>query len=171
MKLARLFKKNRFFWLVAVMGLVVDQLTKLAVSRYFSELGETVPLWEDVFHFTYVVNTGAAFSLFEDQLTWLRWLSFAVTIGLILFGVWSPRLPKLEQYGYGFVLAGAAGNGIDRFLLGFVIDFLDFRFIQFPVFNIADICINIGVICLIIVNLTDFQRSRRPKNGEQNYHE
>jgi len=120
----------------------------------------------NIFHFTYVINTGAAFSLFADNGEWLRWLSLAVTIGLMLFAWFSPRLPKLEQLGYGFVLAGAAGNGLDRFLFGYVVDFLDFRLIQFPVFNLADICINIGIICLIIVNFPAFQHSRRPKDEE-----
>ena len=55
----------------------------------------------------------------------------------------------LEQLGYGFILSGAVGNGIDRFLFGYVIDFLDFRLINFPVFNIADVAINVGVIILL----------------------
>lgn len=158
-------KNNCLFWLVAIVGFSFDQLTKLWVVNSFTELGDTIPLWEEVFHLTYVTNTGAAFSLFADNGDWLRWLSLAVTIGLILFGWWRSRLPKLEQLGYGFVLAGAAGNGLDRFLFGYVIDFLDFRLIQFPVFNIADICINLGIVFLIVTNFPIFQRSRRPKNG------
>lgn len=55
-----------------------------------------------------------------------------------------------EQGGYGFILAGAMGNGVDRFLFGYVVDFLDFRLINFPVFNIADVCINIGIACLLL---------------------
>lgn len=161
-------KKNRLFWLVAIIGFLLDQATKLLVVESFQEVGTTIALWEDVFHLTYVVNTGAAFSLFAENGSWLRWLSLAVTLGLMLFAWLSPRLPKLEQLGYGFILAGAAGNGLDRFLFGYVVDFLDFRLIQFPVFNLADICINIGIICLITTNLPVSYRSRPPKNGEQN---
>jgi signal peptidase II len=164
-------KKNRLFWLVAIVGFLLDQGTKLWVVESFSEIGETIALWEDVFHFTYVINRGAAFSLFADNGRWLRWLSLAVTLGLMIFAWLSPRLPKLEQLGYGFVLAGAAGNGLDRFLFGYVVDFLDFRLIQFPIFNLADICINIGIIFLIITNLPYFQRSHRPRNGKQNRNE
>ena len=164
-------KKNRLFWLVAIVGFLWDQGTKVWVVESFNEIGETIALWEDVFHFTYVINTGAAFSLFADNGRWLRWLSLAVTLGLMIFAWLSPRLLKLEQLGYGLVLAGAAGNGLDRFLFGYVVDFLDFRLIQFPVFNVADICINIGIIFLIITNLPYFQRSHRPRNGEQNRNE
>lgn len=164
-------KKNRLFWLVAIIGFLFDQATKLIVVESFVEIGQTIALWEDVFHLTYVINRGAAFSLFAENGYWLRWLSLAVTLGLIIYAWWSPRLPKLEQLGYGFVLAGAAGNGLDRFLFGYVVDFLDFRLIQFPVFNLADICINIGIVCLILINLPAFQRSHRPRNGEQNKNE
>lgn len=164
-------KRNHLFWLAGIIGFLLDQATKIIVVLSFDELGETIALWENVFHLTYVINPGAAFSLFaETNGSWLRWLSLAVTIGLIVY-VWrSPRLPKLEQLGYGFVLAGAAGNGLDRFLFGYVVDFLDFRLIQFPVFNVADICINIGIICLILVNFPFFQGSQRPR-GEQNHHD
>ena len=164
-------KKNPLFWLVGMIGFVLDQATKITVVFSFNEIGDTIALWENVFHLTYVINPGAAFSLFaESNGSWLRWLSLAVTIGLIVY-VWrSSRLPRLEQLGYGFVLAGAAGNGLDRFLFGYVVDFLDFRLIQFPVFNVADICINIGIICLILVNLPFFQRSQR-RPGEPNHHD
>jgi signal peptidase II len=57
---------------------------------------------------------------------------------------------RWEQVGYGLILSGAMGNGLDRLLAGEVIDFLDFRLIRFPIFNIADVCINIGIICLLV---------------------
>ena len=58
-----------------------------------------------------------------------------------------------EQLGYGFILAGALGNGIDRFFFGYVVDFLDFRLINFPIFNLADISINFGIILLFSANI------------------
>ena len=116
----------------------------------FGEIGDTLPLWENVFHFTYVINTGAAFSFFRGQVDILRWVSLIVSVILILFVWYSPKMSRLEQLGYGFILSGAIGNGIDRFLLGHVIDFLDFRLINFPIFNIADVAINIGVLILVI---------------------
>lgn len=142
--------KNRAFWVVALLGLILDQVTKFVITQTF-ELGQSLPLWEGVFHLTYVTNKGAAFSLFAGQGGWLRWLSLLVSLGLIALVLFSPNLSKLEQMGYGFILAGALGNGIDRFFAGAVVDFLDFRLIQFPIFNVADICINIGILLLLLV--------------------
>ncbi|MBW4514901.1 MAG: lipoprotein signal peptidase [Timaviella obliquedivisa GSE-PSE-MK23-08B] len=143
--------KNQTFWVVALLGLILDQVTKFVIKQTF-ELEQSLPLWKGVFHLTYVTNKGAAFSLFAGQGVWLRWLSLLVSLGLIALVVFSPNLSKMEQMGYGFILAGALGNGIDRFLAGAVVDFLDFRLIQFPVFNVADVCINIGIFFLLLVN-------------------
>lgn len=151
--------KNRFFWVAAILSLVFDQLTKYLVVQNF-QLKETLPLWPGVFHFTYVTNTGAAFSLFQGG-AWLRWLSLLVSLGLIALAWFGPALNTFEQLGYGFILGGALGNGIDRFfnscivdgkLLTCVVDFLDFRLIKFPVFNLADVFINVGIICLLIAS-------------------
>ncbi|MBF2088729.1 MAG: lipoprotein signal peptidase [Synechococcales cyanobacterium K44_A2020_017] len=156
--------KNHLFWIIAFIGLVADQITKYWTVQALA-LGETVPIWEGVFHFTFVTNTGAAFSLFSDNGTWLRWLSLLVSLGLMAFAWLGPRLNRLEQVGYGFILGGALGNGIDRFATGEVVDFLDFRLIRFPVFNVADICINIGILCILIAAFTlppDHPGDRRP---------
>ncbi|MBE9129813.1 MULTISPECIES: signal peptidase II [unclassified Coleofasciculus] len=141
--------KNRLFWVAATVSLILDQLTKYWVVQDFN-LYETLPLWAGVFHFTYVTNTGAAFSLFSQGGGWLRWLSLIVSVGLIALAWLGPPLKRFEQLGYGFILGGALGNGIDRFVNGYVVDFLDFRLIRFPVFNLADVFINVGIICLVI---------------------
>jgi signal peptidase II len=144
--------KNPLFWVAAIIGLVLDQLTKFWVVNNF-ELTippETITLWPGVFHFTYVTNTGAAFSLFSENGDWLRWLSLVVSLALVVLGLAIPLANRWEQVGYGFILSGALGNGIDRFLNGEVVDFFDFRLIRFPIFNVADVCINIGIACLII---------------------
>lgn len=157
-------KKNRQFWIVAIIGFLIDQITKYIVTQTFN-LGESRPIISNVFHLTYVRNTGAAFSLFTGQVGLLRWLSLAVSLGLISFGLFYAGFNKWEKLGYGFILSGALGNGIDRFLLGYVVDFLDFplikfpifsfvdfqfRLINFPVFNLADLFINVGIACLLI---------------------
>ena len=145
-------KKNSLFWLIAIAFLLIDQVTKYLIVQDFTEVGDTFPLWENVFHLTYVRNTGAAFSVFSGGVSWLRWLSLIVSLGLIAFALFGNRLSKLEQIGYGFVLAGALGNGIDRFLFGYVVDFFDFRLINFPVFNVADIAINLGIFFLLLTS-------------------
>lgn len=156
----RIISKNKFFWLVAIIGLIVDQLTKYLVVQTFQEIGTTLPLWQDVFHFTYIINTGAAFSFFQGGVGWLRWLSLLVSLALIYWGCTASKPPIQEQLAYGFILAGALGNGIDRFLFGYVVDFLDFRLINFPVFNLADVFINIGIfLLLILVFVTEQKKS------------
>jgi signal peptidase II len=75
---------------------------------------------------------------------------------------WGPRVNRWEQIGYGLILGGALGNGIDRFVSGHVVDFLDFRLIQFPVFNLADVSINIGIVCLLIAMFIGEQPRRPP---------
>ncbi|MEA5579096.1 signal peptidase II [Anabaena sp. UHCC 0451] len=155
--------KNRLFWIVAFTAFFTDQLTKYWVVKTFA-LGQTLPLLPGIFHFTYVTNTGAAFSLFSGKVEWLRWLSLGVSLILISIASWGPILIFWEQLGYGFILGGAIGNGIDRFALGYVVDFIDFRLINFAVFNLADSFISIGIICLLIASFqktpTSSHRSR-----------
>ena len=153
--------KNRFFWIAAIAGFVLDQLTKYWVVQTFS-LGETQPLIRDIFHFSYVRNTGAAFSLFSGKVELLRWLSLLVSLALIALALFSPVLRRWDQWGYGLILAGAMGNGVDRFVLGYVVDFLDFRLINFPVFNLADVFINIGIACLIIASFQKTPPNHHP---------
>ncbi|MCA1995556.1 MAG: signal peptidase II, partial [Coleofasciculus sp. S288] len=95
--------KNRFFWIAAIVSLILDQVTKYLVVQNL-EYRETLPLLPGVFHFTYVTNTGAAFSLFSQGGSWLRWLSLIVSMGLIAFAIFGPVFNKFEQLGYGFIL-------------------------------------------------------------------
>jgi len=144
--------KNQLFWLAAFIAFFLDQLTKYWVVQTFS-LGQTLPLLPKIFHLTYVTNTGAAFSLLSGKVEWLRWLSLGVSLVLITLALLGPVLNRWDQLGYGLILGGAMGNGIDRFALGYVVDFLDFRLINFAVFNVADSFISIGIICLLIASL------------------
>jgi len=143
--------KNALFWLVAIAGVILDQLSKRWVVSNF-ELGESITLISGVLNFTYVTNPGAAWSLFSENGEWLKWLSMLVSAMIALYG-WFVRLPnRWEAIGYGFILSGAFGNGIDRVLAGEVVDFLQvFPVTRFPVFNLADIWINLGIFCLLVV--------------------
>ncbi|MEH1821641.1 MAG: signal peptidase II [Nostoc sp.] len=144
--------KNRLFWIAAFIVFFLDQITKYWIVQSFS-LGQTLPLLPGIFHFTYVTNTGAAFSLLSGKVEWLRWLSLGVSLVLIALALVGPTLNLWDQLGYGLILGGAMGNGIDRFILGYVVDFLDFRLINFAVFNVADSFISIGIVCLLIASL------------------
>lgn len=157
-------RRKRSFLLVAILGIIFDQLTKYIVVQNFADVGTTWPVWQNVFHFTYVVNTGAAFSFFSGQVDILRWISLVVSLVLVIFVWYSPRMTLLEQLGYGFILSGAVGNGIDRFLFGYVVDFFDFRLINFPVFNLADVAINIGVILLLLASFGTPSKAKQINN-------
>ncbi|NEP81085.1 MAG: lipoprotein signal peptidase [Okeania sp. SIO3C4] len=157
------FQKNLLFWIAAIISILLDHLTKFWVVQNF-KLGESMALWPGVFHFTYVTNTGAAFSLFSNGgVYWLRWLSLIVSLGLMAWALFGPRFEKWEQLGYGLILGGALGNGIDRFILGYVVDFIHFRLIDFPVFNVADVSINIGIVCLLIATFLSGRPKRKPQ--------
>ncbi len=154
--------KNSIFWIAATISLCLDQVTKYWVVQNFNLL-ETQPLILGVIHFTYVRNTGAAFSILTGRADILRWLSLFVSLGLMAFALFSGKLKKLEQIGYGLLLGGAMGNGIDRFIFGSVVDFIDFRLIQFAVFNLADVSINLGIICWLIDNFNQPKSERNPR--------
>lgn len=140
--------KNRLYWLAAIASVILDILSKNWVIHNIAKKSEIL-LWPGVFHLTYVTNDGAAWSLFKGA-AWLPWLSLAASLGLIAWALFGPWFEPLEQLGYGFILGGAIGNGIDRFTSGSVVDFLHFILINFPVFNLADVSINVGLLCLII---------------------
>jgi signal peptidase II len=146
--------KNRRFWIAASLGLILDRVTKLWILHTFT-LQQSVSVIPGVLNWTYVVNTGAAFSLFSGAI-WLRWLSLIVSLGLAIWAIWGPKFTRWEQVGYGLILSGAFGNGIDRFVFGHVIDFIDIKLINFAIFNVADMFINVGIVCLLIAT---FKRS------------
>jgi len=149
-----LFKESGWrFWWLALLVLVVDQLTKVWVIQSFS-LGESIQLLP-VFNFTYARNYGAAFSFLGDAGGWQRWLFtlIAVVVSIVL-SVWLARLQRPQwklSLALVLIVAGAIGNLIDRSLYGYVVDFLHVYYQEwhYPVFNIADCAITIGAALLI----------------------
>lgn len=135
-----------YFLLVALLVIIFDQLTKYYVVSNFY-LGESVPVFENIFHWTYILNPGAAFGMFEGS----RWFFVVIAIG-VLVGIWYMKDEINEggwmmQYGAALFGGGAIGNLIDRARSGLVIDFFDFRI--WPVFNVADIAICVGVAMIL----------------------
>lgn len=135
---------------------ILDQFSKYIVVENMS-LGESIPIIEEVFHLTYILNPGAAFGMFAHNRL------FFIAIAVIVIGIiiWARReilaSPWEVKAGCGLFLGGAIGNLIDRARQGLVIDFFDFRI--WSVFNIADIAICIGV-GLIIWNLLKTELKR-----------
>lgn len=133
---------------VLLLILILDRLSKLWVQSFLKIVG-SLTLIPGVFELRYAQNTGMAFSLFNDRPDWLLWL-ITFTLGTIIF--WSIKSNKLSL-SMAFILAGGLGNLTDRFLYGYVVDFINPLFVDFAIFNIADIALNIGVIILIIESL------------------
>jgi signal peptidase II len=150
--------RNYYFWVAAVSNICIDIISKRAIVENLRIERTSFPIVPNILHFTYIRNHGAAFSMLEGQ-PWLRWLSLVVSAILIGVGIFKVFSNIWEQLGFGLILAGAAGNGIDRlFFDGSVVDFIDLRFIKFAIFNWADISINLGIVCLLIHTFIDRPR-------------
>lgn len=146
------------YCLIAIAVVVFDRIIKMLVVSGMQPW-ETIPLIEDVFHFTYVQNTGAAFSMWKEQWVVLILLPLVViAAGFVLMIIKRNKWDKMMLIAIAFICGGGLGNLIDRMVFGYVVDLFDFR--VFPVFNIADIFICVG--CgLMILDVLFFER----KNG------
>lgn len=137
---------------LAVMVTVADQAAKFAIAHTFA-YGEQLSI-TPLFNLVYVLNPGAAFSMLADAAGWQRYffIVLALCISIWLSHMLRQTLPSLEAWGYGLILGGALGNVVDRILRGKVVDFLDFHWqgAHWPSFNLADVSIALGAICLII---------------------
>ena len=134
---------------IALAVVVSDQVSKLWALHHLSGRG-VQPLLPGLLQQRLVFNTGAAFSMLEGNAFALGLVSAAVALGLVFWIQSSGTLSRWQSLGLGLLLGGAIGNGLDRWRLGSVVDFLDFVPIQFPVFNLADTAINLAVLCLLI---------------------
>ncbi len=139
------------FSLLVVVALVgVDQLTKYYAVLFLKEQPPMV-LWENVFELKYIPNDGIAFSLFEGYY-WLIIPLTALAMLFVLVMLWRSRLNRYWIFKASciLILAGGIGNLIDRTVFGYVVDFLYFRLIDFPIFNVADCFVVIGAALLIV---------------------
>ncbi len=127
-----------------------DQLTKIIVDRTLS-YGASYPIIDNFFYFTYVHNTGAAWGILEGRLNFFFLVSILATIGIVYYFIQSPSYQKLTRFGLILVLSGMIGNLIDRIAFGYVRDFIDFLIFgyNFPIFNVADMAITIGIFLVI----------------------
>ncbi len=142
---------------ISILIIVIDQISKMVITRSigYNTSKQFIPL---LLSFTPVKNTGAAFSLFANSTSLLSLLSLLVSIVLIIFFLVNSSFIYWKGLGLAFLLGGTIGNGIDRWRLGYVNDFLDLYIFNFPIFNIADIAINISIVCLIIDALNTNKR-------------
>ena len=136
-----------FYLILFLLILVADQYTKLAIQQDMF-LGQSIPLIHGFFHLTYIRNTGGAFGIMRNSTNLFIVISVIVIIFIIYFLFKEKNKDALILVFSALVLGGALSNLIDRIRLGYVIDFLDF--LVWPVFNIADAAISIGVALLVL---------------------
>ncbi|WP_241968768.1 signal peptidase II [Idiomarina tyrosinivorans] len=154
----------RFLWLTLLL-VVCDQLAKQWVAGSF-ELYESREVFSGWFNFTYVHNYGAAFSFLSDHGGWQRWLFTAIAIIVsVVLVIWLARNPVglwRQNTAFSLILAGAAGNVVDRLIHGYVIDFLDvyYQNWHWPAFNIADMAITIGAALMLLEAFVDQRRAK-----------
>jgi signal peptidase II len=170
--------ESKYLILATIAGtmVVLDQLVKIYVHSAF-DLGESVPVIKDIFHITYVRNTGAAFGIFRDGSPAFREAFFLsmppiamIVILAMLRGV--ANSDRWQIFSLSLIFGGAIGNYIDRLRFRYVIDFLDFHYKDvwsYPAFNIADSCIVSGVgLLLVIMTMRDrAMKKAGPPNGRE----
>ena len=158
--------RKRLIYAIAIALIIgIDQLTKWLAVEFLMPI-DTQPLIEGVLHLTYVENRGAAFGMLADQ----RWIFISVsTVTILILSVYlflGKAENRLYEAGITVVIAGGIGNMIDRLALGYVIDFIDFRLINFAVFNGADsfVCVGAGILILaLIIEIVKELRRERSK--------
>ena len=142
-------KKSNIILVVILVSVLlgIDLLLKYLVSTYLT----TVNIIDNFFSLTYVLNDGAAFSLFASR-TYLLILIALICLFFIIYELKNNLDDRVLSIGYSLVLAGLLGNFLDRLIDGYIIDYLSFKIfkLNFPIFNFADILIVVGIIVVII---------------------
>ncbi len=160
---------KRFLWLLPIAAVIgLDQLTKWLAVAYLKAI-DTVPIIKNALHLTYLENRGAAFGILKNH----RWVFMVVStlaivaIIAVMLAYYKKLYDPLLYVGLAFIAGGGIGNMIDRILLGYVVDFIDFRLIDFAVFNVADsfVCVGCALVILQIL-IGDIKASRKSKAGD-----
>ena len=172
-------------FMIAAAALLIDQLTKMLVVGYFLDPmqplvegflhteGQTHPVIDKVFSFTYVLNDGAAFGILQNQRLFFLIMTFLACAAGIILLLRMSRKHWLLKVSSGLILGGALGNLVDRVIVGSVRDFLDATFIEtltgysFPVFNGADVFVVVGVLMLAVYILFVHDKVYEPKKKDE----
>ena len=140
-----IFSKFKYLIVIGIL-FFLDQYSKVYVSLNINKL-----INKDLLILTieYIRNYGAAFNILSGSRLFLSLISIISTI-ILMYLIFIRKDKRINKYGLSFIVAGSIGNGVDRIFYGYVIDFINIKFIDFPVFNIADIAINIGILVMTI---------------------
>ena len=158
------------YWLLIVCLTLLDQAAKSFISINPSAYAN-LEVIRGFFYITYVKNTGAAWSMLSGQRVFLSMISAAAAVGmLVMLHKTVSKKQKLTSISLALMIAGAIGNLIDRLMLGYVRDFLNFYIFgyDFPVFNVADICLTVGVCLLILAALFESDGTEKKQKEAEN---
>ena len=157
---------KRLFWLIlTALTVAADQLTKYLAVKFLKPV-DTVPLIDGVLHLTYLENRGAAFGMLKDH-RWIFMVTSTIAIAAVLVFMmvgYKKHYSPLLYTGLAMIAGGGVGNMIDRTLLGYVVDFIDFRLINFAIFNVADSFVCVGAVVVVIwVIMSDIREKKTKK--------
>ena len=145
---------NYKIYLISILVLLIDQITKVIVMNNMN-VGQEIKILKNFFSLIYLTNTGAAFSIFENQRLFIIIISLFCTALIVSLMQKEKNMTKLKILSFGILIGGMFSNLIDRVFYKHVVDFISFTFFtyKFPIFNIADIGITTGVFIYLLINL------------------
>lgn len=133
--------------IIIILGLILDRLSKVYAINNFIEN----PIKGPLINLTYLENRGAAFGILQDKRVFFLLITIAIVCYLLYYFYKSYKInPTILNISLSMIIAGALGNFYDRLINGYVVDFIEFSFFNFPVFNIADIFVTLGCALMII---------------------
>ena len=133
--------------LIIIAGIVLDRITKIYAVKHFINN----PRSGSLINLTYLENRGAAFGILQDKRILFVILTIAIVLYLLYYFITNLKSnPLVLNIAFSLIISGALGNFYDRLFQGYVVDFIEFAFVDFPVFNIADIFVTVGCGLLII---------------------
>lgn len=152
------------YYIIALIIIGIDQLTKSIVVRSM-EIGESISIIDGFFYLTSHRNSGAAWGILQGKMLFFYIVTIIVIIGVVYYMNKYAKDDKWLALGLSFILGGAIGNFIDRLFYQEVVDFLDFYIFNynFPIFNIADSALTLGVIFFIIATIIDEKKKGKTK--------
>lgn len=153
--------------IVITVLVVADQIIKLLVIEHLEPIG-SLPLIDGIIQLNYAENTGAAFGSFSEHTNFLSIFTFFVIIAGVLYLFIKKKKLDVEYVCISLIIAGGIGNLVDRVLRGFVVDYIEFLFIDFAIFNFADILVTCSSVVLVIWLIYDIYLDSKKGNGSKN---
>lgn len=152
------------YFIIAFLIVLADQASKYLITLQYSAGGH-LDIIPNVLRISYVTNSGGAFSMFSDHTMVLAIVSAVVCLAIIVLMIVLRKAP-LAKLSLGFILGGAIGNLIDRFVMGYVVDMFETLFIDFAIFNVADIFITIGAVLFVIAVIFFWPKKEKKTEDE-----